>query len=88
MIRLNNGIACDFGPSYGLWYWTQAGGWAQLSDVDPVQMLSVDINKDRVEELVASFSGYGLEYYDEETAGWQPLNDVVPEEMISINFHP
>jgi hypothetical protein len=87
MIRLNNGIACDFGAEYGLWTWTMTGGWIQRNDVDPVQMLAADIDNDGTDELVVSFSGYGL-YYDDETTGWQQLNDVVPEEIKSINFRP
>jgi len=87
MIRLNNGIACDFGPAFGLWTWTLTGGWVQRNDVDPVQMLAADIDNDGTDELVASFSGYGLYSY-EETIGWQQLNEVVPEEMKSINFRP
>jgi hypothetical protein len=87
MIRLNNGIACDFGADYGLWTWTLTGGWIPRNDVDPVQMLAADIDNDETDELIVSFSGYGL-YYDDETTGWQLLNDVVPEEMKSINFQP
>jgi hypothetical protein len=87
MIRLNNGIACDFGPAFGLWTWTLTGGWVQRNDVDPMQMLAADIDNDGTDDLVVSFSGYGL-YYDDETTGWQQLNDVVPEGMKSINFRP
>jgi hypothetical protein len=87
MIRLNDGIACDFGAPYGLWVWSQGGGWVHRNTVDPGQMTAVDIDKDGVEELVASFSGYGL-YYLDETNGWQLLNAVVPDEMKPINFYP
>jgi hypothetical protein len=87
MIRLNNGIACDFGAAYGLWNWSQGGGWVQRNTVDPGQMTAVDIDNDAVEELVVSFSGYGLYYFDE-TDGWQLLNDVVPDDMKPINFYP
>jgi len=87
MIRLNNGIACDFGASHGLWIWTLAGGWQQLNTADPGQMTAVDIDKDNVGELVVSFAGYGLYYYDE-TSGWQLLNAVIPEDIKPINFYP
>ena len=50
-------------------------------------MTAVDIDNNGVEELVVSFPGYGLWYYDE-TNGWQFLNDVVPDEMKPINFYP
>jgi hypothetical protein len=40
-----------------------------------------------VEELVVSFSGFGLYYFDE-TIGWQLLNAVVPDDMKPINFYP
>jgi Zn-dependent metalloprotease len=87
MIRLNNGIACDFGAAYGLWIWTEAGGWKRWNTADPGQMVAVDIDKDGVEELVVSFSGYGL-YYHDETNGWQLLNTVLPVDMKPINFYP
>jgi len=87
MIRLNNGVACDFGAAYGLWAWSQKGGWQQMNTLDPGQMTAVDIDKDGVEELVVSFSGYGLYYFDE-TNGWQLLNTVVPGGMKPINFYP
>jgi hypothetical protein len=84
MIRLNNGIACDFGVSYGLWYWTEAGGWAPWNTVDPDRMLAVDINNDGTDELVASFVGYGL-YWRYEAGPWTPINTVIPENMIRLN---
>ena len=87
MIRLNNGIACDFGSAYGLWIWTQSGGWVQRNTVDPGQMAVVDIDNDSVGELVVSFPGYGLYYFDE-INGWQQLNAVVPDGMKPINFYP
>ena len=87
MIRLNNGIACDYGAAYGLWVWSQGGGWVQRNTVDPGQMVAVDIDKDGVEELVVSFPGYGL-YYRDETSGWHLINDVVPDDMKPINFYP
>jgi len=80
MIRLYNGIACDFGDAYGLWTWTLAGSWERRNTVDPEQMTVVDVDKDGVEELVVSFSAYGL-YYLDESNGWQWLNDFVPEDM-------
>jgi len=87
MIQLNNGIACDFGSAYGLWTWTQEGGWQLRNDADPGQMVAVDIDKDRAEELVVSFPSYGLWYYDE-TDGWQLLNGELPEDITPINFYP
>jgi hypothetical protein len=87
IIRQGNGIAANYGAAYGLWNWSQGGGWKQRNTVEPGQMLSVDINKDGVEELVVSFAGYGLYYYDE-TSGWQLLNSVLPDDMKPINFYP
>jgi hypothetical protein len=87
IIRQGNGIAANYGAAYGLWNWSQGGGWKQRNTVEPGQMLSVDINKDGVEELVVSFAGYGLYYYDE-AIGWQLLNSVLPEDMKAINFNP
>jgi len=85
MIRLNNGIACDYGTAYGIWNWSQGDGWVQRTTVDPGQMTAVDLDKDGVEELVVSFPGYGL-YYDDETNGWELLNAVVPDDIKPINF--
>jgi len=87
MIRQGNGIAVDFGATYGLWTWSQAGGWVQRNTVDPGQMTVTDIDNDSVEELVVSFIGFGLYYFDE-TIGWQLLNAVVPDDMKPINFYP
>jgi hypothetical protein len=87
MIRQGNGIAVDFGATHGLWYWDASGSWVQRNTVDPGLMTVVDIDKDGVEELVVSFSGFGLYYFDE-TIGWQLLNTVVPVGMKPINFYP
>jgi hypothetical protein len=87
MIRQGNGIAVDFGAAYGLWVWSQGGGWVQRNTVDPGQMVAVDIDNDGVEELVVSFPGYGL-YYRDETSGWHLINAVVPVGMKPINFYP
>jgi hypothetical protein len=87
MIRLNNGIACDYGAAYGLWYWTQADGWKQWNPANPGQMVAADIDKDRLEELAVCFSGYGLWVYDP-TNGWSQLNPICPENMIPIDFFP
>ena len=59
----------------------------QRNTVDPGQMTAVDIDNDGVEEMVVSFSGYGLYYFDE-TNGWQLLNTVPPAGMKPINFYP
>ena len=87
MIPQGNGIAVDYGAAYGLWVWSQGGGWQQRNTADPGQMTTVDIDGDGVEDLVVSFSGFGLYYFDE-TIGWQLLNDVVPDDMQPINFYP
>jgi len=86
MILLGDGIAVDFGVTYGLWVWTQGDGWQRLNAVDPGQMTAVDIDKDVVEELVVSFNGYGLYYLDEKNR-WHWINDFVPKEMKPINFY-
>ena len=87
MIQQGNGIAADYGGTYGLWVWTREGGWQPRNTADPGQMVAVDIDKDGIEELVVAFSGYGL-YYHDEVDGWHFLNDVVPEDMKPINFYP
>ena len=87
MIRHGNGIAVDYGVAYGLWVWSQAEGWRPRNPADPGQMTVVDINNDGVEELVVSFGGYGLYYFDE-TKDWQRINTVLPEDMKPIKFDP
>jgi hypothetical protein len=87
MIRQGKGIAVDFGVTYGLWVWSQEGGWMLRNTADPGQMVAMDINNDGVEELVVSFSGYGL-YYHDETNGWQFMNGEIPDDMKAINFYP
>jgi hypothetical protein len=87
MIRQGNGIAVDYGAAYGLWSWTLGGGWVQRNTVDPGQMTAVDLDNDGLQELVVSFSGYGL-YSLDETNGWQLLNQVLPVDMKPINFYP
>jgi hypothetical protein len=64
MIRLNNGIACDFGATHGLWYWTQAGGWQQWNTANPDKMIAVDIDGYFHDELIVSFLDYGLYIHD------------------------
>jgi eight-cysteine-cluster-containing protein len=80
-IRLNNGIACDYGTMYGLWHWTQAGGWVQWNTADPDTLLAVDVDNDGTDELVASFGGYGL-YWRNGAGAWPQINTVIPENMI------
>jgi hypothetical protein len=87
MIRQGNGVAVDFGAAYGLWVWSQGGGWQPRNRADPGQMVAVDIDRDGIEELVVAFSGYGL-YYHDETSGWQLLNAVIPEDIKPIHFYP
>jgi hypothetical protein len=81
MMAQGNGIVCDYGAAYGLWSWTQAGGWQQLNPADPGLMLAVDIDHDGQDELVVGFSGYGLYTYDP-TGGWFQINPVVPDAMV------
>jgi hypothetical protein len=87
MIRLGNGIAVDYGAAYGLWVWSRAGGWQPRHPLDPGQMTALDIDRDGVEELVVSFSGYGL-YCHDETVGWEHLHTIMPDDMKPINFYP
>ena len=84
MIRMNNGLACDYGV-YGLWSWTQTGGWQLRNTVDPGQMVAVDIDNDTQEELVVTFSGYGVWIYDP-TSGWSQLNTIAPDAMTPANL--
>jgi hypothetical protein len=85
MIRQGNGIAVDFGAAYGLYVWSQEGGWVLRNPADPGQMVAVDIDSDGIEELVVAFSGYGL-YSFGETNAWQVLHYVVPMQIVPIYF--
>jgi hypothetical protein len=85
MVPLGKGLALNFGMTYGLWYYDQAGGYVQLNTLPPDQMVSVDLDKDGKEELVASFAGYGMYVYDQ-THGWSLLTSASPEAMIGANL--
>jgi parallel beta-helix repeat protein/YD repeat-containing protein len=87
MIRLGNGVACDFGTAYGLWYWAKTGGWVRWNASDPDKLLAVDIDNDGTDELVASFTGYGL-FMRDKSGAWPRLNAVIPENMHSTDFVP
>lgn len=50
----------NFGATYGRWYYDQPGGYKQLNPVPPDQMITLDLDKDGTEELVATFAGYGV----------------------------
>jgi hypothetical protein len=78
-------IVLDFGTAYGLYYWNQPTGWAPWNSADPNSLLAVDIDNDGLDELVASFNGYGLYTYEPSTEAWNRITGVVPEAMIAIN---
>jgi hypothetical protein len=73
-------LILNFGPAYGLYQYDQSGGWKQWNTVNPSQMVTVDLNGDGTDELVAAFPGDGLYTYDS-TNGWQLINTVIPEFM-------
>jgi hypothetical protein len=85
MVAQGKGLALNFGAAYGLWYYDQAGGYVQWNTVPPEKMVSVDIDKDGTEELVATFAGYGLWVYDQ-AVGWSQLNAVIPDVMMGANL--
>ena len=76
-------LVLNFGPAYGLYQYDQAGGWKQWNTINPSQMVTVDLNGDGTDELVAAFPGYGLYTYDSAN-GWQLINTEIPEGMISF----
>ena len=80
-IRLGADLVADFGASHGLWRNDRVRGWMKLSTVSPAKMLAVDLDKDGTEELVASFTGYGLYVY-KEAKGWSQLNTIIPDVMM------
>jgi hypothetical protein len=86
MIHLGNGVACDFGTAYGLWYWTKTGGWIRWNASDPDKLLAVDINNDGTDELIASFTGYGLYTYNPATQAWVRINTTLPDAGLGINL--
>ena len=86
MIRLGNGLVADFGAAYGLWHYDPLRGWMpwmRLNTVSPELMLAADVDSDGIEELVASFDGYGLYAY-KESSGWLQINNVIPEAIIRL----
>jgi hypothetical protein len=86
MIRLGNGIACNYGPTYGLWYWDLAGGWKRWNTVAPDAVLAVDLDNDGREDLLASYSGYGLWSYNPVTQVWTRINTYIPDAFAGINL--
>jgi hypothetical protein len=85
MVPQGKGLALNFGVTYGLWYYDQLGGFVQRNTVAPDQMVSMDLDKDGTEELVATFAGYGLYVYDQAN-GWSLLNSVSPDAMMGANL--
>jgi hypothetical protein len=73
-------LVVNFGPAHGLWQYDQAVGWKQWNTVNPSHMVTVDLNGDGTDELVAAFPGYGLYTYDSAN-GWKLINTVIPEFM-------
>lgn len=82
-----NELVLNFGPAYDLYQYGQIGGYKQWNTVNPSQMVTIDLNGDGADELVAAFPEYGLYTYGS-TNGWQQLNTVVPDDMKPINFYP
>ena len=80
MIRLGNGLVANYGVTYGLWHYDTVRGWMQLNTENPEQMLAADLDSDGIEELIASFTGYGLCSYNEWN-GWSKIYNVVPQGM-------
>jgi hypothetical protein len=84
-------LVLNYGVAYGLWHYAQTTGWVQLNTVAPSQMLTVDIDNDGVEELIAAFAGYGLYVY-KQGGGWTQINTVLPDVMmkqgkgVAMNF--
>ncbi|MDM8541107.1 choice-of-anchor D domain-containing protein [Desulfococcaceae bacterium HSG9] len=72
-------LAVDFG-AYGLYGYNNNQTWRGLSVEDPVEMITLDINGDGVDELIASFTDYGLYYWN--GLMWIGINANAPEAMI------
>jgi hypothetical protein len=79
-----NRVAGDFGATFGLWYWSLANGWVQLSTADPDKMIAADIDGDGQDELIVSFIGYGLYYYDNDGVPTQ-INTAIPDGMLGYS---
>jgi len=78
-------LVLNFGAAYGLYQYDEAGGWKRWNTVNPSQMVTVDLNGDGTDELVAAFPGYGL-YKKDSANDWQPINTVNPEKMIAADM--
>jgi hypothetical protein len=73
-------LVLNFGPAHGLYQYDQTGGYKQWNTVNPSQMVTVDLDGDGTDELVAAFPGDGLYTYDS-TNGRQRINTLIPEFM-------
>ena len=85
VIPFRNGIACDFGTAAGVQVWDQTGGWRVLAFADADKMIAADTDGDGEDELIVSFSGFGLYIYDEASA-WTRINSMIPSAMMRINL--
>ena len=84
-VAIANELVLDFGPAYGLYQYDQAGEWKPWNTVNPSQMVTLDLNGDGTDDLVAAFPGYGL-YKKDSASDWQPINTVDPEKMIAADI--
>jgi hypothetical protein len=56
--------AVDFG-AVGLWLWSSAGTWTQLSGVNGDYVFAEEFDKDGYDELMVNFGAIGLWLYDQ-----------------------
>ncbi|MCB2173637.1 hypothetical protein KQH41_00060 [bacterium] len=87
MISLGNGIAVDFGSTYGLYTYSSTQGWTRISSADPNQLGAADYDNDNSLELSAYFSGYGLYIWDNATAQWSRIATAATNLTGSGNLH-
>ncbi|MDM8542697.1 hypothetical protein QUF90_16605 [Desulfococcaceae bacterium HSG9] len=79
IIRPIEVLAQDWG-NYGLWTYDLDEGYIQITGSDTIEMITVDFDGDGKDELVGSFVGIGMWYYDNNV--WTNFHDSAPEAMI------
>ncbi|MBE0677093.1 MAG: hypothetical protein IH591_20740 [Bacteroidales bacterium] len=83
IVKFGQGVAVDFGNSYGLYTYSSSTNWTRLNRADPSHMVAADVDSDGVMELVTAFPSYGLYYFD--NGAWSSqISSTLPEQMVEF----
>ncbi len=83
MIKLGNGLAIDLGVGRGLFTYNTTDKFKRLTKLDPSHITEADVDADGTMELVAYFTGKGIQIRD--NGSWKRISALVPEEMIKLD---